>query len=180
MREGYSPFTHRTFVSRPSGVCQTSTIRMLASLQRYRAATFVAPGSNRRTIAGSSSVAHAGGLGPSLGRPSWRLCSRSRTDCRLKGLRSARSQSSSQDRRCTITTASSWSPTFLVFFCRPSASNLVRLTGRLHGAIEADNDQAPETVRIEKGCDGQNRFQTGFQLLRKDRARSDRHPGCVR
>ena len=109
MRWGYSPFTHRTFVSRPSGSCQTSTIRMLASFQRYRAATSVAPGSNGRTLAGSWSVAHAGGLGPRSEGPHGAFRSRSRTDCRLKGFRSARSQSSSQDRRCTITTASSWS-----------------------------------------------------------------------
>jgi hypothetical protein len=37
---------------------------MLASFQRYRAATSVAPGSNGRTLAGSWSVAHAGCLGP--------------------------------------------------------------------------------------------------------------------
>ena len=39
-------------------------IRMLASFQRYRAATSVAPGPNGRTLSGSCSVAHAGGLGP--------------------------------------------------------------------------------------------------------------------
>ena len=109
MRRGYSPFTHRTFVSRPSGGCQTSTIRMLASFQRYRAATSVAPGSNGRTLAGSWSVAHAGGLGPRSEGPHGAFRSRSRTDCRLKGFHSARSHSSSQDCRCTIRTASSWS-----------------------------------------------------------------------
>ena len=109
MRWGYSPFTHRAFVSWPSGGCQTSTIRILASFQRYRAATSVAPGSNRRTLAGSWSVAHAGGLGPGSEGPHGAFRSRSRTDCRLKGFHSARSQSSSQDCRSTITMASSWS-----------------------------------------------------------------------
>ena len=109
MRRGYSPFTHRTFVSRPSGGCQTSKIRMLAGFQRYRAATSVAPGSNGRTLAGSWSVAHAGGLGPRSEGPHGAFRSRSRTDCSLKGFHSARSHSSSQDCRCTIRTASSWS-----------------------------------------------------------------------
>ena len=62
MRWGYSLLTHRAFVSWPSGRCRTSTIRMLASVQRYRAATSVAPGSNGRSLSGSWSVAHVGGL----------------------------------------------------------------------------------------------------------------------
>jgi hypothetical protein len=109
MRRGYSPFTHRTLVCRPSGGCQTSTISMLASFQRYRAETSVAPGSNGRTLAGSWSVAHAGGLGPRSEGPHGAYCSRLRTDCRLKGFHFARSHSSSQDCRCTVRTASSWS-----------------------------------------------------------------------
>jgi hypothetical protein len=109
MRQGYSPFTHRTFVSRPSGGCQTSTIRMLADFQRYRAATSVAPGSNGRRLAGSWSVTHAGGLGPRSEGPHGAFRSRSRTDCRLKGFHSARSHSPSHDCRCSVRTASSWS-----------------------------------------------------------------------
>jgi hypothetical protein len=49
------------------------------------------------------------GLGTRSEGPRGAFRSRSRTDCRLKGFHSARSQSSSQDCRCTITTASSWS-----------------------------------------------------------------------
>ncbi len=82
---------------------------MLASFQRYRAATSVARGSNGRTLTGSWSSPTPGGLGPRSEGPHGAFRSRSRIDCRLKGFHSARSHSSSQDCRCTVRTASSWS-----------------------------------------------------------------------
>jgi hypothetical protein len=73
MRWGYSPFTHQTFVSRPSAGCQTSTIRMLASFQK------ISRHDGRRTrveranprpfmVCCPRRVSR-----PPLGRPSWRL-----------------------------------------------------------------------------------------------------------